>query len=134
MYIPEENDRHAPDLLKPGQLNKLLQRQLEQFLSAGETIPPHLEGFLQTVSETYENFEKQLPGEEIRSLVSQQIGSMGTWELTLDSQNPLRGQLDWSEEMYGIFGYTRNEVPVTLELYFAHLLPADKRLADQKGW
>mgnify|MGYP003625278343 FL=1 len=130
MYIPEENDRHAPDLLKPGQLNKLLQRQLEQFLSAGETIPPHLEGFLQTVSETYENFEKQLPGEEIRSLVSQQIGSMGTWELTLDSQNPLRGQLDWSEEMYGIFGYTKNEVPVTLELYFAHLLPADKRLVE----
>lgn len=56
---------------------------------------------------------------------AQRIGKLGHWSLTIET-----GKLDWSDEIYRIFGLEPQKFKPTYEAFLRHIHPEDKRLVD----
>jgi two-component system sporulation sensor kinase C len=56
-----------------------------------------------------------------------QMAHVGAWEIELhDSKNVDTNPLNWSDEVYRIFGYEPGRVEVTNDLFFHHVHPDDR--------
>gem|GEM_PF-6103546 len=58
---------------------------------------------------------------------AQQIAQLGSWEW-----NPSTNEVQWSDQMYRIYGYGEERFPVTFEKAVERMLPADALRARQR--
>jgi PAS domain S-box-containing protein len=63
-------------------------------------------------------YEDKLMNREVQLKEAQEIAHLGSWEWKVKSH-----LINWSDELYHIFGYKRQEVKVSQELLFKHILP-----------
>jgi PAS domain S-box-containing protein len=63
-------------------------------------------------------YEDKLMNREIQLKEAQEIAHVGSWEWKVKNH-----MINWSDEMYNIFGYKGQEVNVSQELLFKHILP-----------
>ena len=72
--------------------------------------------------------EMELLKSEASLAAAQRIAHLGNWELELDDSHDLDfNVLRWSDEVYRIFGYEPDQVPVTNALFFQHVHPDDRQ-------
>jgi PAS domain S-box-containing protein len=65
--------------------------------------------------------------------VSQSISHLGSWEMDLVHLDNLRANpLRWSDEMYRIFGYLPQSIPVTPDFYLQHVPGPDREMIEQR--
>jgi PAS domain S-box-containing protein len=65
-------------------------------------------------------YEDKLMHRELQLKEAQKIAHLGSWEWKLKSHI-----INWSDELYSIFGYENGEVKVSQELLFKHILPQE---------
>ncbi|HXA00453.1 MAG TPA: PAS domain-containing sensor histidine kinase [Cytophagaceae bacterium] len=65
-------------------------------------------------------YEDKLMNREIQLKEAQEIAHLGSWEWKVKSH-----MINWSDELYNIFGYKREEVKVSQELLFKHIFPQE---------
>jgi two-component system sensor histidine kinase VicK len=68
----------------------------------------------------------QLEDSEHRLKMALESTNLGTWDY-----NPITGTLDWSEKCKDIYGLS-DEIPVTFELFKAHIYPDDTAYVTEK--
>jgi PAS domain S-box-containing protein len=82
--------------------------------------------------------EAQMAEEALRATasslaVSQSIAHLGSWEMDLVDLDNLRANpLRWSDEMYRIFGYLPQSIPVTPDFYLQHVSGAERDMIEQR--
>jgi len=123
-------------------MNKLLQRQIAEYLGSIEAIPAEIEHLLKVINESYDQFEKghKMPEHSIEKSAeaenermqraahletSQRIAHIGSWEMDLtDIDGTSNSDVYWSDETYRIFGFEPGSVKVTRDLC-SSIVPAD---------
>jgi PAS domain S-box-containing protein len=58
---------------------------------------------------------------------SQKIAHIGSWQIIMnDKGDVVPGSFQWSEQMFRLYGYTPDEVPLTLDFFVSHIHPDDR--------
>jgi PAS domain S-box-containing protein len=93
---------------------------------------------LKVVGTAQDITEAQAAAEALRATasslaVSQSIAHLGSWEMDLVHLDNLRANpLRWSDEMYRIFGYLPQSIPVTPDFYLQHVPGAERDMIEQR--
>lgn len=72
--------------------------------------------------------ENTLRESEANMAAAQRIGHFGSWEMELNSPNLADNPIRWSEECFRVFGFEPQTTPLTNEIFFRRIPPADHEL------
>jgi PAS domain S-box-containing protein len=62
------------------------------------------------------------------------MASLGAWQIDFTQGSDVNGNpLQWSDEVYRLFGYEPGEVVVSSELFFSHVHPDDRRRVQDEA-
>ena len=84
-------------------------------------------GSISTDINEYKETELKLEKSRSDLALSQQIAHMGSWEWNLNNQ-----ELNWSDELYRIFGLEADKTPITTEIFLSHIHPKDVTYVQMK--
>jgi PAS domain S-box-containing protein len=82
--------------------------------------PVRIVGILQDVTERYQ-IELDLRARELQHETAHALAALGSWEIDLRT-----GERTWSDQLYRIFGVTREEILPSEEAFLARLHPEDR--------
>ncbi|WP_134699573.1 PAS domain S-box protein [Ammoniphilus sp. YIM 78166] len=118
----------------PISLELRYQHQFGHYLTLEATFIPVLDksGSLEYVLSvsrdisTRKKMQGALLKKEESLTLAQKVSGMGSWDLDLET-----GVLEWSDQVYCIYGYTQNQIKVSPDLFYQHLYPEDLATVNQ---